>query len=65
MPQDTCVIIDPLGDHYFESRAETARRLRKIADLLEKDPAVDLFARYDIDTWGTWEIHTDYKEEED
>jgi len=57
------VIIHPSGEISFESRSETAERLRKIADKLESDPAVDVFCRFDIDTSGTWEIHTEYKEE--
>ena len=57
------VIISPTGEIKFETRSETAKRLRQIADKLESDPAVDVFCRYDLDTQGTWEIHTEYKEE--
>lgn len=53
------VLKDPSGVHSFITRSEAAERLRKVADLLEVDSAVDLSATYWVDTSGSWEINTD------
>lgn len=60
VPITDVLIVNPPGDHKWESRAEAAKRLRQIADKLESDPAVCVYCRYDLDSGGPWEIHTDW-----